>query len=523
MLSCGLLKRADAQIRWPLPSLLLGLATVALLQLALGQLAYSQLAVRFVMFASALLAAYVFGRQIVAAGRGVEAVKVLCTACLAGGIFSVFVQWLQLFDLEILPFWLAAVYKSEVVQHRPFGNLAQANHQATYLALAAISALYLGRATRREWLTPASLVLLATGVGLTGSRMGAAFLVLLMLAQFAPTALRPDNGRARWWACAAMVVGYAVAVLAVRLAVGQIDTLERPVTIRYELWRQSLEIGLRHPWLGVGVGQFGGGQYWVARAGPYLVPANNAHNLVLQVAAEFGWPAAVVVSVVGLYWGLKNLSARLANREQALVWGMLMMIGIHSMLEFPLWYLFFAIPASVLFALGEPESVSYATIDGRRILPAVGAAMVAVVLMLSAGYGEIARAAAPQFLEYMHLRQRIALDALPILEVADAKLFKPEVDRLLLDLKHVPGEDTTEAPLERSARLLRILPAPEIATQHIVNLARAGRIDEAIVHVGRLRIFAGANYFTYRDSILDQTRSLGPETAPLRRALREMH
>ena len=521
MLSCALLKRADARLHWPLPALLMGLAAVALLQQALGMLAYSQLAVRCVLFVSATLAAYVFGRQIVALGRTREALNLLSAACLIGALFSVLVQWLQLLDLEILPFWLAPVFKGEVVQNRPFGNLAQANHQATYLALAGISAVYLGRTTRRSWLTRLSLLLLATGIALTGSRMGAAFLALLMLAQFAPTALRPQDSRSRWLACVAMVAGYGIALIAVRLVVGGIEALSRPVAIRYELWWQAWQISFQHPWLGIGVGQFGGGQYWVARPGHYTVPANNAHNLILGVAAEFGWPAAIAVGAAGLYWGTRDLRERLASPGQALVWAVLLIIAIHSFLEFPLWYLFFAIPASLLFALGEPERTGQATVDVRRILPAVGFVTIAVVLMYHLGYGEIVTAAAPQWLESQHVRKRTALDAIPVLAVADAKLFKPEVDRLLLDLKHPPDESTANAAPERSARLLRILPAPEIMARHIVELAMAGRIDEAIVHAARLRIYAGAGYPVYRDSILDQTRDLGPQTAPLRHALRE--
>ena len=520
LLSCALLKRHDAQLQWPLPVLLLALTALAFAQQGLGMLAYAQLAIRFALFAFAMLAAYVFGRQIVAAGRTVEAVKVLCAGCLIGGIFSVLVQWLQLFDLEVLPFWLAAVYKSDVVQHRPFGNLAQANHQATYLALAAISALYLGRTSRRNWLAPASLLLLSAGVALTGSRMGVAFLVLLILAQFVPTALRPEDRRARWLACVAVFAGFGVALLAVRLVVVQIDTLGRPMGIRYELWRQAWEIALRHPWLGIGVGQFGGGQYWVAKAGPYTVPATNCHNVILELAAELGWPAALAAAGVALYWGLRDLRARLGQPEQALAWGMVLMIAIHSMLEFPLWYLFFAVPFAFLFGLGEPALASSVKVDARRMLPMAGATTLAIVMAFEVGYPEIAAAATPLWLEMNHIRKRAAVDAFPIIAVADNKLFQPEVERLMLDLKHPPDEGTN-GPLERNARLLRVLPAAELAAQYVTALAKVGRIDEAILHASRLRVFAGTNYPLYRDVVLDETRNLGPQTAPLRHALRE--
>jgi hypothetical protein len=436
-------------------------------------------------------------------------------------LFSVAVQWLQLFDVEILPFWLAVVYKNQMVQHRPFGNLAQSNHQATYLALAAISAVYLGTTSRRNWLAPVALFALATGLALTTSRMGGAFLALLMLAQFAPTGLRPQSGRSRWLACAVLLAGYGVALLALRSAAGPIDALERPLPIRFELWRQAWEIALQHPLLGIGVSQFGGGQYWVARPGPFIVPATNCHNVILEVAAELGWPAALAVACLGLYWGLRDLPSRLAKPEQALAWGMLLAIAIHSLLEFPLWYLYFALPAAFLFALGEPSLATSTKTDVRRILPVAGLATLAVVMAFEVGYPEIVEAATPLWLEMNNLRKRVPLDALPIMAVADTKLFRPEVEHLILELKHPPDENTN-GPLERNARVLRMLAAPELSAQYIVALARAGRIDEAISHASRLRVLSGPSYPLFRDSILDQTRDLGPQTAPLRHVLREM-
>ena len=526
ILFCSVLMKADEQLNWPFPVLMLVLMALALIQRMTGMLAYAQLTERFLLFISAMLTAYAFGRQIVALGRTRAAVKLLSVACVLGAAYSVFVQWLQLFDIEILPVWIANVYPSEAEQQRPFGNLGQPNQQATYLAMAAIAMLYLGRLGGRRWLAPAVMFALATGLALTGSRMGTVFLLLLISAQFAPSALRPESGRARWLGCAALISGYLLGVAAVRWAVGDFDTLTRAtqgtLPLRLELWWQGLQVAAQHPWLGIGVGQFGGGQYWVARASPFTVPATNCHNAFLQLAAELGWPAALFAGSVWLYWGVRNLRARLAEPEQAVVWGMMLAIAIHSQVEFPLWHLYFASPASLLFAFGEPASLAWASakVDLRRIFPVAGIATIAIVLMFDGGYVPVAQAASPVWLEALHLRQRSPFDALPILAVADSKLFKPEVDRLILSLKHPPDEHTS-GPLERSARLLRILPAPEIMARHIVLLAQAGRIDEAIVHVGRLRVFAGPGYAGYRDSILEETRNLGPQTAPLRHALRE--
>src|SRR5258706_7162696 len=90
LLSSGLLTGRETSIRWPLPTVLLGLCAIALLQQMLGMLAYSQQAARFLLFAACMMAAYVFGRRILAVGRAREVTDCFCAAVLIGGLYSVF-------------------------------------------------------------------------------------------------------------------------------------------------------------------------------------------------------------------------------------------------------------------------------------------------------------------------------------------------------------------------------------------------------------------------------------------------
>jgi O-antigen ligase len=504
---------------------------VAFGQSALGMLAYAELAVRLGLFAGCLLAAYVLGRHLLAAGLREPAIDSLSCGLLAGALASVAIQWLQLLGSEVLPGWLAVVSIDAAQRQRPFANLAQSNHLATYLAWACISTLYLhARLHARRpgfgaaLLLVTSLALLAAGLALTGSRMGALFVALLLAATFAPTALRPADLRSRAGATAALLLGYGAALFTVRLTSGPVDTMARfaqdTLPIRFELWKQAAQLALRHPWIGVGTGQFGGGQYEVAESGRYTVPANDCHNLLLQLACEFGGFVACAVGLAAAWWAASGLRARLARPQDALAWSLLAAVAIHSLLEYPLWHLYFAIPACLLLGLGEPPLARSWTLDARRMLGAAGVAMLLVALALRVDYDAVTQAATPDWLEAMHLRHKTAEDALAVLVVADSPRFQPEVDRLLLDLRHPPDEQQG-GPLRRSARQLRLLPAPEVIAQYVVQLARAGRIEEAIHHASRLRVFAGNNDAGYREWILDQTRDLGPQTAPLRRALRE--
>jgi hypothetical protein len=258
----------------------------------------------------------------------------------------------------------------------------------------------------------------------------------------------------------------------------------------------------------------------VARPSPFVVPANNAHNIVLQLAAEFGWPASIAVCALGLTWGLRDLRVRMSRPELALASGILFLVAIHSMLEFPLWHLYFAIPVALLFALAEPQWGAGVSVDVRRVLPVAGLAILGVGIALGVNYYWIGRASAPMWLEAKDIRKRDLDDAFLVISVADSKLFQPEAERLMLDLNH-PADEHTNEPIERAARVLRVLPAPEVIAQYIVLLARAGRTDEALPHVRRLQVFSGDGYPAFRDLILDRTRDLGPESASLRHLLRQ--
>jgi O-antigen ligase len=527
LIASGLLPNRVARIQWPLPAVLAVLAALAFAQLQRGMLAYPQQATRFGLFLAAMVAAYALGREIVALGRLRSLMGFAAGAAVAGGVLSVFIQWLQVLDLEILPQRLALVAADPNIMTRPFANLAQANHLATYLGLATISAVYWQSRDRRlsPVLIPA-LCLIASGLAITGSRLAALFLILAIVALFAPTALRPASTRFRWVAVVAMLIGYAAGLVAVRTLAGEFDTLTRfgqeTLPIRFQLWKQALEISLQHPWLGVGIGQFPAAQYWVAQAGPFIYPANNCHNLILQLAAELGWPAAIAVSALCLWWGLRDFRARVLNPELALVWTMVLLIAIHSMLEFPLWHLYFAIPASLLFALAEPETRGAVRADPRRILAVGGVAMLGITIALRIDYEGVAAQGASFWLDAaLKLRKRNGDDAILTYALVHSYLFRPEAERLAMDLKNPPDEHTND-PLDRSSRVVQQLADPYMIARHIILLAQAGRIQEAVAYARRLPVFAREETGEYRDWLLERTRDIGPQTAALRHALREM-
>jgi O-antigen ligase len=529
-LSCALLPRADVRLAWPGPFLMLSLAGVGLLHYALGDLAYGVLAGRMGILLAATLIAYVLGRQIVASGLRGHAFDVITLAAIAGACYSALVQWFQLFDIEWLPARIALVANDPQFRLRPFGNIAQANHLLTYLGIGSLAALYWqgkAQSKARMILVAAVLVAIASGLAITGSRMGAIYLAVALALTFVTNGLRPEGRRARVTLALALLAGYAAGIIATRsVELGQ-DVVARfgegSLPIRYELWRQALIIIRHHPLLGLGVGQFAGEQLWLAALGPFTLPSNNCHNLLLQVGAEWGIPVALVLTLFLVHWLVRDVRERLRDAGSAFAMAGFAFLIIHSMLEYPLWHVYFAVVAAMFVALAEPEHGMLPPFKMQRIWSLAGIATICIAAIIRFDYDAIAEAGVPLFLQQKQLRQLEPADAIAIEAVGYSTLFRPEAERLLLELRHPPDEKTDE-PLHRIEREMRYIDGPEVIAYYIVGLAKAGRSREALPYVSRMAALCGSQktgYPSLRDWVLDQTRDLGSETAALRHALRE--
>ncbi len=117
---------------------------------------------------------------------------------------------------------------------------------------------------------------------------------------------------------------------------------------RLTLWSNVIHlIGLK-PWLGWGWGELDFAHFitlYPSAAGGLEAPAarfceilDNAHNLPLHLAVELGIPLAVAFcgTVLWLIWRGRPWREQDAARQMA--WGVLAVIGLHSLLEYPLWY-----------------------------------------------------------------------------------------------------------------------------------------------------------------------------------------
>lgn len=110
-------------------------------------------------------------------------------------------------------------------------------------------------------------------------------------------------------------------------------------TSRLTLWRNVLYLIAQKPWLGWGWGELDYAHFITLYPGARFCDIlDNAHNLPLHLAVELGVPVAVLAcGLVGyLVWHARPWREVDASRQMA--WGVLSVIGLHSLLEYPLWY-----------------------------------------------------------------------------------------------------------------------------------------------------------------------------------------
>lgn len=273
---------------------------------------------------------------------------------------------------------------------RAVGNLRQPNHLSSVLlwaAIAAVALLELRRLPRAVGM--AAFAALIFGVVLTASRTGLVSVGILALWGLLDRRL---SGPVRLLLLAAPLI-YALGWLGMaqwaeigRHTFGGAARLaETDVSgSRFGIWANTLALIRAHPWTGVGWGEFN--LAWTLTPFPGRPTAffDHTHNLPLQLAVELGLPLATGVMAL-LLWALARVARRAwqaagaaaVTRRAALMF--VLMIGLHSLLEYPLWYAYFLLPTAWAFGFGLGNAAPARRTEGVRLLFPAAALTVALV------------------------------------------------------------------------------------------------------------------------------------------------
>ncbi len=308
----------------------------------------------------------------------------------AAGVACVLIAMVQVFWPDLPDnTWIAR----SGLPGRAVGNLRQPNHLASLLlwsCIAVVALLELRRLGRRAAAVLGAVLVFA--LVLTASRTGLMSMLVLALWGLLDRRLsRP----ARAGLLAAPLV-YALGWLAMaqwaalsehtfggarRLAEGDISSS------RFAIWSNTLALIREQPWLGVGFGEFNFAWTLSPFPGRPVAFFDHTHNLPLQLAVELGLPLAALVMVL-LLWALWRgarqawAAAGDAGSPQRCAVMMVLMIGVHSLLEYPLWYSYFLLPAAWAwgYALqGDDDAAAVAP-------PARGLGWAALALIVCTGW-----------------------------------------------------------------------------------------------------------------------------------------
>ncbi|KVU98805.1 PglL family O-oligosaccharyltransferase [Burkholderia ubonensis] len=473
----------------------LGFAAVLVAQVALMPLrvpSMNWLAVGYLGAALvAMQAGYVLAREQLAEA----AARIMAGALLIGGVFAVFCQVVQLFRLESVLSPFVVVYNI-AVERRPYGNMAQANHLATYIAFALAGALYLVQTRRLAvWAWLMLSVVLSGGLALTVSRGPWLQVAVMVVAGFwmARAESRdkpgtPANVRARAWLMPVLLAAVFVAVNgAVRwanlhyhlnLAVSAAERMRDAGQIapRLALWKYGLAMFREHPLLGVGWGEFPSHQFALARALGGVEIANNSHDIFIDLLAKSGLLGLGVLVVTLVLWFVRALRAPQTSTRVfgfALV-GVLLM---HALVEYPQQYMFFLLP--VMFVIGLLEA------KPLRIVP--GRAAFALFALLTFG-GLLA--ALPVLRDYQRA-EVLYYGTDPAAQYRDAPslLFGAWGDYGAATLLTL-SRDALPAKLAAHERAIALLPGETVLRRYAVLQALDGRDADALDTIARLHVFA---------------------------------
>lgn len=376
---------------------------------------------------------------------------------------------------------------------RVWGNLAQPNHLADYLALGLASIGFLFATGRLRTLYAAAIGIVVVYVlSLTGSRAGMVYLIAMaILAGGFWLAQRSRvNRRLLLFALACMAVFYvAPAVVETPSGAPQgVAALERLAARtgeqRPRLWYAGWRLFQEAPLFGVGFRQFGY-EYFLLNAelpAPRVTGLNDhAHNLVLQVAAEFGLVgvAVLLAGVAAWLWGLRR-----QPRDPGLWWALAIaaVIGLHSMVEYPLWYTFFLGPAALVLGLADGRTVEWRPPSGR-----IAQTRLLLASMLALGWFALGQLV----VDYLHLEGFLAyryryLHATAavnqrakeaLLDLHRRSLLAPLVELGLARSIQV-DEDHLQDKLVVNDRAMRAQPVSDVVYRQAMLLAMAGEVAQ---------------------------------------------
>ena len=311
------------------------------------------------LWAMVLLSAWV--RMWIQAGQGRLLAETVMTGVLIAGLLQAASIWLQMLQLEQ---WLSPWLNRSASFPRQGGFLSQPNLCASLMVSAMVSLVFLKPEEGEQSARPTPWRLIAMGfmmlaVYATSSRTGylEVFLVSAMLA------LVRQRLKISWIWVALLVwqllaIGLGEVLASFGLMSGQLledsrRAVEASGNHRLRILSDVWLVIQQHPLMGVGWRQL---QVTQVLTPGISEPVDHAHNIVAQIQVELGVLGTLSLLVFAGFWLFKKKPWREANGAELAMVCVVMVLGLHSLLEYPLWHAMFLFLFGFAFSLLPEET-----------------------------------------------------------------------------------------------------------------------------------------------------------------------
>ena len=511
MAACALL----AVVKLPLVKTRWTLAERVVCVSLLGWLAVSLLRVPQVVdraLTAGLVASLMCVWVMVAVGRRAAVdealLRWLVLGLLAAAVISAVLGMLQYLGLarELSP-WVNQPLKGDA-----FANLRQRNHFASLTSLGLVAVLGWVAAqsraqamSRHSWALACVLLnVLAAGVASSVSRTGAMQWVLagVLMGAWSWRSARHNFGRGKglvWLSFAAPVLVVMWSVLMPWLALQTTGEWGASMILRVTgqaqdyaacggrrvLWANVLALIAQHPWLGWGWGETDYAHFMTDYSSlRFCDMLDNAHDFPLHLALEFGVPFALAVMAVSAMWVLRRTPWKDQHPWRFMAWCLLIVLSLHSLLEYPLWYGPFQMTLGLAMGLlwaAEPSVAAQASTEEAKAQEQVeaqeGPMLVAAILFIGCLYaawdfnrvGQIYRQAASRVAVYRDN---------PLHHAKQSWLFKNQADFAGLTTQTITEDNAVEL-YPQAVRLMHYSPEARVVQRVIDSAKLLGNQEEA--------------------------------------------
>ena len=268
---------------------------------------------------------------------------------------------------------------------------------------------------------------------------------------------------------------------------------------RKVLWSNVVELIAQKPLFGWGWGELDYAHYAHLYDGErFCAILDNAHNLPLHLAVELGVPFALLVCAVVFWTVFRAKPWRETVPTRQLAWGVLGFIGLHSLLEYPLWYGPFVMTVGLCVLMLLPENATGQLVSSAMALvrASVGVVFFAVAGYLGWDYHRVSQL-------YLEPEERAAYYREGTLsEASTSRLFRSQVEFAELTLTPLTRQNAS-AQNAMALRLLHYSPEPRIIEKVIESATLLGRANEALWHLQRYRSAFPQDHATWASAVFN--------------------